>query len=185
MTEHPIDHPTHTQRTVRRVTTLSPATLQNWANRHVIKLSDQNPGKSRKRMYSMLDMVRLVTMAHLTEMGISAKLASDFADEVAVPYAKRLNNLEIDAKKDGNRDRLIGQFGTATFYRQNGEWKYSAGWGVRAMAALTMAEGLSPDIVHLHVKVHQIYWFVRHRLLEIEIEDTDRIIAQAGTAPDA
>lgn len=182
MHSRPLDQPAYTQAVVCRVTNLPPTTLQNWANRHLIKLSEQNPGKSQKRLYSTLDMVKLLTMQLLTKTGISANMASDFAHEIAVPHARKL--YELGSKEDGDILRYKSDLADAIFYLDGENWKYyidtDKGFALRAMA-----DALRPNLVQLKVKVSQIYFAIGDRLLDIEIEDRKRRLAEKSTETDS
>ena len=74
-----LDTPRHTQADILPLVGVPASTLQNWANRGVIALSEQNPGKAKRRLYSELDVIKLVTMVELTRFGIGPAVAADMA----------------------------------------------------------------------------------------------------------
>jgi DNA-binding transcriptional MerR regulator len=56
---------------------ISPATLQNWANRGIVRPLEERPGTGQKRLYSGLDVVRLALMAELVNLGVAPGTAAE------------------------------------------------------------------------------------------------------------
>ncbi|WP_417667755.1 hypothetical protein [Roseibium sp.] len=73
-----IDIAEFTQADVIRITAVSAKTLQNWTDptRGILRLSQENVGKGRRRFYSPLDMMAVVLIAHLSALGIAPNLVS-------------------------------------------------------------------------------------------------------------
>ncbi|MEP3427121.1 MAG: hypothetical protein ABJN98_00420 [Roseibium sp.] len=79
-----IDTPEFTQADVVLVTGVSAKTLQNWTDpsRSILRLSQGNVGKGRRRLYSPLDMMALTLITQLGVLGISPNVVSRlFYDE--------------------------------------------------------------------------------------------------------
>lgn len=73
----------YTQPEVLKVTRLKPAVLQTWINRTAIRLSDQNPGIGRRRLYSALDVVKLAVMRRMADLSIDLSLSKTIAETAA------------------------------------------------------------------------------------------------------
>lgn len=73
-----IEVPEYTQADVIRITGVSAKTLQNWTdpNRGILRLSQGNVGKGRRRLYSPMDMMAVVLIGHLSALGIAPNLVS-------------------------------------------------------------------------------------------------------------
>lgn len=65
-------------------TGLSGVTLQTWANRGILALSEKqrNPGTGQKRLYSMLDIMRIATTKALIDRGLAPNAAGQIAYKV-------------------------------------------------------------------------------------------------------
>lgn len=171
-----LNAPLFPQQTVLKVTGLSSATLQNWANRGIIKLGEQNPGRQARRLYSQLDMMRLVTIGELTRVGISAARAAEFADEVVVKHAHRLQEIHEEAKRTGQPKYGYGC--QATFYYEENELKCKVDpTGIHSVYSAAIF-GLRRDMVRIVVDVSDIVYHVQSSLLQLEIAECDRIIAE-------
>lgn len=73
-----IEIPEFTQADVIRITGVSAKTLQNWTDpgRGILRLSQGDVGKGRRRLYSPLDMMAVSLIAHLGALGIAPNLVS-------------------------------------------------------------------------------------------------------------
>lgn len=163
------------QQTVLAVTGMSAATLQNWVNRGIIKLAAQNPGRHARRLYSQLDMMRLMTLFELTRVGISVARAAEFAEEVVVKHAYRLLEIADEEKRSGKT--AYGNACRATFYYENGELQCLMEPTALHALHTGLHEGLRDDVVRITVSVSNIVWKVKLSLLEIEREECERVIA--------
>ena len=59
------------QRYVMAITGVKASTLQNWANRHIIPLKKQSPGKTVKRAYSAVDIYRVAFLVMMGRLGLN------------------------------------------------------------------------------------------------------------------
>jgi len=59
------------QRHVVAITGVKASTLQNWANRHIIPLKQQSPGKTGKRVYSAVDIYRVAFLVTMGRLGLN------------------------------------------------------------------------------------------------------------------
>ena len=117
---HDIDLPQFVQADVVAVTGVVPATLQNWANRKLIVLSQQlHPGKASRRLYSAVDVVKVQAMVYLTGLGVSAAYASQIAERVI-----GLQFFEFRDYIANGADIAIGPFEqrTITIYSEGGQY---------------------------------------------------------------
>ena len=66
---------------ISAATGLTPATIQTWANRGILSLSEEqrNPGPGRKRLYSMLDAARIAAIQSLIGHRLTASAAGRMA----------------------------------------------------------------------------------------------------------
>jgi len=87
--------PRYSQPEVLQVTRLRPAVLQTWMNRQAIKLSDQNPGYGRRRLYSMLDVVKLAVMRRMADLQVALAVSREIAEAAA-------DDLGVKGKMDWN-----------------------------------------------------------------------------------
>lgn len=78
----------YTQPEVLKVTRLKPEVLQTWVNRAAIRLSDQNPGSGRRRLYSALDVVKLAVMRRMADLSIDLSLSKTIAETAAAELAR-------------------------------------------------------------------------------------------------
>jgi DNA-binding transcriptional MerR regulator len=104
-----LTEPRYTQPEVLQVTGLKAPVLQTWVNRGAIRLSEQNPGIGRRRLYSALDVVKLAIMRRMADLSIDLSVSKEIA-EAAVK--KLSTNGEMDwnlyiSLRPGARDSLI------------------------------------------------------------------------------
>ncbi len=83
MTDLDLQSPRFAQPDVLRVTGLRAPVLQTWVNRGHIRLSEQNPGTGRRRLYSPIDVVKLAIMRRLYDFGIDITYSQELAEDVA------------------------------------------------------------------------------------------------------
>ena len=81
--------PLYAQPEVLRVTRLKPAVLQTWVNRGTPKLTEQNPGRGRTRLYSRLDTVKLAIMRRLSDLRVDLAVAREIAEEASAELERR------------------------------------------------------------------------------------------------
>jgi len=76
-----LDQPIFDNSDVVAATGAQPATLQSWASRGILRLSDpqRNPGPSHRRLYSALDISRITATQTLIGLGVSAATAAQIA----------------------------------------------------------------------------------------------------------
>lgn len=66
------------QRYVVAITDVKASTLQNWANRHIVPLKKQSPGKTGKRAYSAVDIYRVAFLVTMGRLGLNPFDSSRF-----------------------------------------------------------------------------------------------------------
>ena len=76
-----LDQPIFNSADVVAATGMQPATLQAWANRGILRVSDsqRNPGPGQRRLYSALDIARITATQALIGLGVSAATAAQIA----------------------------------------------------------------------------------------------------------
>ncbi|MCB1833845.1 MAG: MerR family transcriptional regulator [Geminicoccaceae bacterium] len=144
---HGIDltFPEFDQKQVLEWTGLNAATLQNWANRGIIQLKPSRPGKRQRRLYSAMDVIKLLCIFELSRLGVMPAFASDFADKA---ITRRL----VEKIEEREREQKTGktEFGTAKkaiFYWKNGEIEYKIrGGSAKNLIGEVFADGFSEDI---------------------------------------
>lgn len=87
--EFDLHTPRFTQTEALAVSGLTAPTLQTWVNREHVTLSDQNPGRGRRRVYSPLDVVKLAIMRRLFDFGVDITYIKELAEDVAETLAER------------------------------------------------------------------------------------------------
>ena len=75
--------PRYVQADVLKITRLKPEMLQTWSNREIVKLSDQNPGSGRRRLYSSTDVVKLAIMRRMADLRIDLSVSKELAEAAA------------------------------------------------------------------------------------------------------
>ena len=174
---HNLDATLYPQQVVLKVTGLTAGTLQNWANRRIVKLSVQNPGRQARRLYSPLDMMKLLTVAELSRFGVSAAKAAEFAETVVLAEADRQAR-DCERMKQGDYSGELGNACHATFYFDEGELKCDVTTSAKKAMFLAILHGAKNTLVKMEVNVSNIVYVVKQRLLMIEMDDCDAIIAE-------
>lgn len=85
-----------TQPDVVELTGITPATLQNWVNRGVIRLAESNPGRQAKRTYCVSDVLRIAFYVSMGKLGLSPTVSEQIFEYVESEIA--------DAQEDGDMD---------------------------------------------------------------------------------
>src|SRR3954454_12652467 len=117
-----LEIPRHTQADLLPLLGLSAGSFQNWVNRGVVALSERNPGVGRRRLFSDLDAMRLLTTVELTRLGIGPSMAADFAAKVIEPRARAKAEERRRIEEAG--EHTYGTAQLAIFYYEDGEMKY-------------------------------------------------------------
>lgn len=76
--------PLFTQAAVCEITGLSRSTIQTRVNRGEVVPANPHPGRHSNRLFSTLDLIKLYFIRELTGQGITAAIATHFADEIAI-----------------------------------------------------------------------------------------------------
>lgn len=159
-----LSEPRWLQSDVCKLTKLKPATLQTWANRRIIMVS--NPGRAAARLYSPMDILILVVIRDLTAVGITVSAAVDFAARVVEPRAA-----EVRAQIIGERALPEGERYRAILSRVDG----SIICDVFKNEHYLLLSQLRPQAnVHVIVDVDELLFEVLHNLWFWEIEDAER-----------
>jgi hypothetical protein len=74
-----LQSPRYTQRDVLLVTKLKPEVLQTWINRNAVRLTVQNPGSGKSRLYTAMDIVKLAVMRRVADLRMELSVAREFA----------------------------------------------------------------------------------------------------------
>lgn len=61
---------------------LKAKTLQNWNDRQLVSVRDQNPGRQSKRMYDVIDIVKLAIMSRMSDLNIPLVVSRSIAEAV-------------------------------------------------------------------------------------------------------
>lgn len=69
------------QADVLDITRLRKELLQTWVNRNVVTLSQKNPGSGKRRLYSVLDIVKLALFRRIADLGLALDIGRDLAGE--------------------------------------------------------------------------------------------------------
>lgn len=64
------------------ITGVTGKTLQNWAQRDIIKLGTQNPGRQGKRLYRPVDLIVIKFLNDAREQGLAVSEAASFSHEL-------------------------------------------------------------------------------------------------------
>lgn len=81
---HDLETPMFTQKQVlRMLPDMKAKTLQNWAQRGILDVGDQKPGKQGRRLYTPVGVVMLDFMHRVGLYGVPPERAAEMADHVA------------------------------------------------------------------------------------------------------
>lgn len=161
------------QRLVVKVTGIPAGTLQNWANRGIVKLSVQNPGRQRRRFYSPLDMMKILALFELTRVGLTTARAAEFADTIVLREAQRIAE-EIARGSTSGGKAAMGNGCRATFFYQDGELQVNVANNVKAHMLNAIASGLRQSLVTIELNVSNIVYHVYMKILEESTENLHR-----------
>lgn len=75
---------------------LKAKTLQNWNDRQLVSVHDQNPGRQGKRMYNVIDAVKLAIMSRMSDLNIPLVISRSIADAVVEAGLKKRGFIEWD-----------------------------------------------------------------------------------------
>jgi hypothetical protein len=81
--------PQFEQPVVIEVGAIAADTLQTWVNRSIVRLSAQNPGSGRRRLYSAADVVKLAIMGRLSRFGIPGGTSAQAAELIVGELVRR------------------------------------------------------------------------------------------------
>ncbi|MBP2227188.1 DNA-binding transcriptional MerR regulator [Azospirillum agricola] len=104
---------------------LSPTNLQNWTNRGLVKLTENNPGRAGRRLYSLADLVKLHLMVKLTSLTISASSAASISSQLA-DYVDEVLKIDADIREQlrtGNEKAALAKNASVIIWEENGELK--------------------------------------------------------------
>lgn len=164
-----INLPQFTQSEVVLVLNVQPTTLQNWANRGLIQLSESRPGRSQRRLYSASDVVKVKVMLELTSLGVSAGYAKDFADHIVPTCFRHMEEIRDYEKKTGKT--VYGDGMEVRLYKVDGDFKFEGPFGFQESLHSAVRDYDLDRHVFIQVNMNSLIWSTLRGLLDLLLDE--------------
>lgn len=167
----PLQAAVFTQAEVVKLTGINAATLQNWVNRSILKLKEQNPGRRSRRYYRQLDIIRVISLLELCRVGMSVTRAAEFTEEVVV---KQALEEEKDRQALGNKSKYV--FKKAEIFYQSGKWQENLyqDYAINNFI-MTITNALRRPMVMITIDVGAIVLHVQSMMVGVDFDENDKI----------